>query len=47
NTIGYPAGGEQISYTSGVVSRVELINYVQPGNRSLLAVQTDAAINPG
>ncbi|MBT3596777.1 MAG: trypsin-like peptidase domain-containing protein, partial [Verrucomicrobia bacterium] len=38
NTIGYPAGGEQISYTSGVVSRVELINYVQPGNRSLLAV---------
>jgi S1-C subfamily serine protease len=47
NTIGYPAGGEQISYTSGVVSRIEIINYVQPGNRSLLAVQTDAAINPG
>ena len=47
NTIGYPAGGEQISYTSGVVSRIELINYVQPGNRNLLAVQTDAAINPG
>jgi S1-C subfamily serine protease len=47
NTIGYPAGGEQISFTSGVVSRIELINYVQPGNRSLLAVQTDAAINPG
>jgi len=46
-TIGYPAGGEQISFTRGVVSRIELINYVQPGNRNLLAVQTDAAINPG
>ncbi|HSH17072.1 MAG TPA: trypsin-like serine protease, partial [Verrucomicrobiae bacterium] len=41
------AGGEQISYTRGVVSRVELQPYVNIGNRSLLAVQTDAAINPG
>ncbi len=46
-TYGYPAGGEQISYTSGVVSRIELQNYTHPGNRRLLAVQTDAAINPG
>lgn len=46
-TYGYPAGGEQISYTRGVVSRIELQNYVHIGNRSLLAVQTDAAINPG
>ncbi|MFN0066678.1 MAG: PDZ domain-containing protein [Limisphaerales bacterium] len=46
-TYGYPAGGEQISYTRGVVSRIEVQNYVHPGNRSLLAVQTDAAINPG
>jgi S1-C subfamily serine protease len=46
-TYGYPAGGEQISYTRGVVSRVELQNYVHIGNRNLLAVQTDAAINPG
>ena len=46
-TYGYPAGGEQISYTRGVVSRVELQNYVHAGNRSLLGVQTDAAINPG
>jgi len=46
-TYGYPAGGEQISYTRGVVSRVELQPYVHIGNRSLLAVQTDAAINPG
>lgn len=46
-TCGYPAGGEQISFTRGVVSRIEIQNYVHAGNRSLLAVQTDAAINPG
>lgn len=46
-TYGYPAGGEQISYTRGVVSRIELQTYVHIGNRSLLGVQTDAAINPG
>jgi hypothetical protein len=46
-TYGYPAGGEQISYTRGVVSRIEMQSYVHVGNRSFLAVQTDAAINPG
>jgi len=46
-TYGYPAGGRQISYTSGVVSRIEVQRYVQPNNRNLLTVQTDAAINPG
>ncbi len=46
-TYGYPAGGEQISYTRGVVSRIELQPYVHIGNRAFLAVQTDAAINPG
>lgn len=46
-TYGYPAGGEQISYTRGVVSRIELQTYVHIGNRSFLGVQTDAAINPG
>ena len=46
-TYGYPAGGEQISYTRGVVSRIEVQTYVHIGNRGLLAVQTDAAINPG
>src|SRR5688572_25400942 len=46
-TYGYPVGGEQISYTRGVVSRIELQSYVHVGNRSYLAVQTDAAINPG
>jgi S1-C subfamily serine protease len=46
-TFGYPAGGEQISYTRGVVSRIEVKNYVHIGNRAFLVVQTDAAINPG
>src|SRR5207244_11126251 len=46
-TYGYPAGGEQISYTRGVVSRIEMQSYVHSGNRSFLGVQTDAAINPG
>lgn len=46
-TYGYPAGGEEISYTRGVVSRIELSAYSHIGNRRLLSVQTDAAINPG
>lgn len=46
-TYGYPAGGEEISYTRGVVSRIELEPYSHIGNRRLLSVQTDAAINPG
>ena len=46
-TYGFPAGGQQISYTRGVVSRIEVEGYVHPGNRAFLAVQTDAAINPG
>ncbi|MES2307325.1 MAG: trypsin-like peptidase domain-containing protein, partial [Verrucomicrobiota bacterium] len=46
-TNGYPAGGTQISYTRGVVSRIEMQNYAHIGNKSFLAVQTDAAINPG
>ena len=46
-TYGYPAGGEQISYTRGVVSRIEAQPFVHIGNRAFLTVQTDAAINPG
>ena len=46
-THGYPAGGNEISYTRGVVSRIEMLQYVHIGNRQLLGVQTDAAINPG
>jgi S1-C subfamily serine protease len=46
-TYGFPAGGQQISYTRGVVSRIEVQGYVHIGNRAFLAGQTDAAINPG
>jgi S1-C subfamily serine protease len=46
-TYGYPAGGEEISYTRGVVSRIEMQTYAHSGNRRFLGVQTDAAINPG
>jgi S1-C subfamily serine protease len=46
-TYGYPAGGQEISYTRGVVSRIELEPYSHIGNRTFLSVQTDAAINPG
>ena len=46
-TVGYPAGGDQISYTRGVVSRIESRVYSHSGIRSFLAVQTDAALNPG
>jgi S1-C subfamily serine protease len=46
-TYGYPAGGEEISYTRGVVSRIQLEPYAHIGNRQFLTAQTDAAINPG
>ena len=46
-TYGYPAGGQQISYTSGVISRIEIQGYSHIHNRSLLTLQTDAALNPG
>lgn len=44
--IGYPTGGDSISVTKGVVSRVEETFY-QHGSFRLLAIQIDAAINPG
>lgn len=47
NTVGYPTGGEQLSTTQGVVSRVSYRRYVHTGADSHLLVQVDAAINPG
>lgn len=44
--VGYPRGGEDISYTRGIVSRIEDVRYSH-GWTCLLAVQVDAAINPG
>ena len=43
---GYPIGGDRLSITKGVVSRIEMFPYAQ-SQRSLLAVQVDAAINSG
>ncbi|MBW2454314.1 MAG: trypsin-like peptidase domain-containing protein [Deltaproteobacteria bacterium] len=43
---GYPIGGERLSITEGIVSRIDLVCYAQ-SNRELLAVQIDAAINAG
>ncbi len=46
SVVGYPIGGESLSVTAGVVSRIELQEYAQ-GGESLLAIQIDAAINGG
>jgi len=43
---GFPIGGDELSITEGVVSRVEVGKYTH-SQRDLLLVQTDAAINPG
>ncbi|KAJ8423032.1 hypothetical protein Cgig2_021924 [Carnegiea gigantea] len=44
--VGYPIGGDTISVTSGVVSRMEILSYVH-GSTELLGLQIDAAINSG
>ena len=44
---GYPMGGQELSRTEGVVSRIEFGTYVHPGIDSHLLIQTDSAINPG
>ena len=46
NVFGFPVGGEEISITEGVVSRIEVTHFVH-SFRQLLTVQIDAAINPG
>jgi S1-C subfamily serine protease len=46
-TVGYPMGGNRLSITEGVVSRIELHTYVHSGADEHLAIQIDAAINPG
>ena len=47
STYGFPVGGDRISVTEGVVSRIEMDTYVHSGADMHLAIQTDAAINPG
>ena len=46
STLGFPIGGERLSITEGVVSRIEIHPY-EHSQRNLLAVQIDAAINSG
>lgn len=43
---GFPMGGDTLSITRGVISRIEHQNYVH-SSYSFLAGQIDAAINPG
>lgn len=45
-TIGFPMGGDEISITKGIVSRIEVGTYSMSG-LDMLEVQVDAAINHG
>jgi len=45
--IGYPIGGERISVTRGVVSRIDFSTYSHSAIDQHLVIQIDAAINPG
>jgi S1-C subfamily serine protease len=44
---GYPIGGERMSVTTGIVSRIDFNLYTHSGIDSHLAVQISAQINPG
>ena len=44
--LGFPQGGDKLSITEGVVSRLEMTAYSE-SSRKLLTVQIDAAINAG
>ncbi len=44
--VGYPVGGEELSITEGVASRIEVQRYAH-SQRNLLALTVDAAINSG
>ncbi|XHR29053.1 MAG: trypsin-like peptidase domain-containing protein [Chthoniobacteraceae bacterium] len=44
---GYPIGGDRLSVTTGVVSRIAFQSYAHSAADSHLAIQTNAAINPG
>jgi S1-C subfamily serine protease len=46
SVLGYPIGGDRLSITQGIVSRIEMSPYAQ-SQRHLLACQIDAAINSG
>lgn len=43
--LGYPTGGDALSLTEGIVSRIEFAGYSH--GTSALRIQVDAAVNPG
>jgi S1-C subfamily serine protease len=45
--VGYPMGGERVSITKGIVSRMDYGVYSHSGIDQHLVMQVDAAINPG
>ena len=45
NAYGYPLGGEELSITEGIVSRIEFVGYT--AGTLGLRIQVDAALNPG
>ena len=45
--IGYPIGGERLSVTRGIVSRIDFSSYSHSRADQHLVIQIDAAINPG
>lgn len=45
--VGYPLGGDGLSITQGIISRIEVMRYSHSLTDSLLAAQIDAALNPG
>ncbi len=47
SVFGYPIGGERLSVTQGIVSRVDFRAYAHSVVDSHLCIQIDAAINPG
>ncbi len=47
SVFGYPIGGDRLSITRGVVSRIDFVRYQHSSIDLHLAIQIDAAINPG
>src|SRR5690606_10687654 len=45
NVYGYPTGGEDLSVTEGIVSRIEFTSYYF--GTAGVRIQVDAALNPG
>ncbi len=45
--VGFPLGGDHLSVTRGIVSRIDYSSYSHSGIDEHLALQVDAAINPG